>query len=203
MKSLLEYFIGEAASPKDEVSEPTDSNKDDSNKDIDADAKDSTADSDDVASDTEDTSNSSDESDDSTDSDSSSSDEDTSTVADDGGNDDSSTIAPPEEDEKDKEKKLLLYRSLREIRANFNSISDIYDTILSTDIPESNIPTIKLIRKKIGDNIAMLDELLSNSELIKAKTYAELQIIHNIYISDLNTIDKNLKAFYKLIKPKK
>lgn len=203
MKSLLEYFIGEAASPKDEASEPTDSNNDDSNKDIDADSKDSTADSDDVASDTEDTSNSSDDSSDSTDDTDTTSDEDTSTVADDGGNDDSSSDPVPEEDPKDKEKKLLLYKSLREIRANFNSTADIYDTILSTDIPESNIPTIKVIRKKIGDNIEMLDELLSSSELVKTKTYADLQVIHNIYLGDLNTIDKNLKAFYKLIKPKK
>jgi hypothetical protein len=194
--------MSEATAPKDEASEPTDSNKDDSNKDIDADKKDSTADSGDVASDTEDSKEGSTDSEPADTSDDTSS-EDTSTVADDGGNDDSLEGIQPEEGAKDREKKLSIYRSLRDIRASFNGTADIYDTILSTDIPESNIPTIKIIRKKIGENITLMDELLSDTSIAKTKTYADLQVIHNIYLNDLQTINKNLKAFYNLIKPKK
>lgn len=197
---FLSHFLGEATNPKDEASEPTDSGKDDSNKDIDANKKDSAADGDDVASDTEDTG------DDSSSDDSSTEpppDEDTSTVADDGGNDDSSDGVQPVEGARDREKKLAIYRSLRDIRSSFNSTADIYDTILSTDIPESNISTIKIVRKKIGENIALLDELLTDIGIAKTKTYADLEVIHNIYLNDLETIKKNLIAFYNLIKPKK
>lgn len=196
---FLSHFLGEAVAPKDEASEPTDSGKDDSNKDIDANKKDSAADGGDVASDTEDTSDDSSSDDSSTES----PDEDTSTVADDGGNDDSSDEVQPVEGARDREKKLAIYRSLRDIRSSFNSTADIYDTILSTDIPESNISTIKIVRKKIGENITLLDELLTDIGIAKTKTYADLEVIHNIYLNDLETIKKNLIAFYNLIKPKK
>ena len=167
------------------------------NKDIEADTKDAKSDSTDVEDDTTDstsTDTDSETTDDTTDDAQPSPTDDTS--------DDSSTVASPSNapTPNNKEKKLYLYQSLREIKSSFEAVLGLLESLITSDLPDANLDTLKLLRTKVINNLDLLKDLLSNTNIAKSKTYEDLQIIHNIYVSDLKITDANLASFSRLLK---
>jgi hypothetical protein len=191
---LPDSFLNEAKT--DDAATDTSAVTDSSgNKDLESDTKDATSDSTDLDADTADaTSDSSDGDSDTTD-DAQPSSDDTS--------DDSSTASAPDIPPNNKEKKLYLYESLREIKSDFEKVLDLLEVLITSDLPDANLDTLKSLRTKVITNIDLLKDLLSNTNIAKSKSYEDLQLIHNIYVADLKAVEANLNTFSRLLKSKK
>ena len=189
--NLLESLLGEAKEEEtdDAVADPVDSDTDDSNKDIESDNKDSASDNDDVDPASDDTDSEDDTSDDQSDS------------ADDGN--DTSTSEPFADDSsQNKEKKLLLYKALKDIKNSFDVTMTALDELITSDLPETNSSTLTTIRKKVLTNIDLLEELLGNIDIAKAKSYEDMLVLYNIYKGDLQLVEVNLRYFVRALSKK-
>ena len=203
MSDLLSDLLGSPESPLqeasdtdsgDSVAEPTDGGGEESNNDLEQDKTDVKKDTDDTSSDDPDPT---DDSEGTTDD----AGEDDQSDAQDGN--DSSTSAPfendPEAEERDGERKLALYKQLKDVRVSFKSTATILEKLLTSDLPDSNLETVRILRNRVSANVESLDDLLSNAKIASSKTYEDLLVLHNIYLSDLSVLDTNLKAFIRLL----
>lgn len=193
-----EPLLHEAVSDSttESTTEPTDNEGEETNNDLEQDKTDVESDKEDTSSDNPDDSSEDDSADDS----SGTGDDDQSDSQD--GND-TSTSAPFEDsaeaEAQNKEKKFALYTQLKDIRVSFKSTASMLETLLTSDLPDANLETVRFLRQRVGSNVESLDALLSNAKIASAKTYGDLLVLHNIYISDLTVIDVNLKAFIRLL----
>ena len=181
----------------DSTAEPTDSGDKETNNDLEQDKTDVESDKDDVDSDNPDDSGEDDDEGSSDDT----GDDDQSSTQDDGN--DTSTSAPfednPAQDQRNREKKSSLYTQLKEIRISFKSTVTMLETLLTSDLPDSNLETVRILRQHVSRNVESLDDLLSNAKIASSKTYEDLLVLHNIYTSDLNIVNQNLKAFIRVM----
>lgn len=184
----------------DSTAEPVDGGDKETNNDLEQDKTDVESDKDDTDSDNPD-----DSTEDDADGDSPDGEDDDQSSAQDGN--DTSTSAPfendPEAEARNKEKKLSLYKQLKDIRSSFKNTSSMLETLLTSDLPDANLETVRILRNRVTSNLEALDDLLSNSKIASSKTYEDLVVLHNIYLSDLSILDTNLKAFLRLLSSKK
>ena len=73
------------------------------------------------------------------------------------------------------------------------------ENLLTSDLPDSNLETVRILRQHVSRNVESLDDLLSNAKIASSKTYEDLLVLHNIYTSDLNIVNQNLKAFIRVM----
>lgn len=190
LDSLLEETKEDAVD--DSVADPVDSGENNGNKDIEADKDDIASDKEDVDTDSEDTSESDDEP----------NEDDQSDSADDGNDTSTSEPFKDEDNSKNKEKKLSLYKALKEIKNSFSVIMTALDELITSDLPETNSSTLKTIRKKVLTNLELMDDLLSNVDIAKAKTYEDMLVLYNIYKGDLVLVEQNLRFYVKALSKK-
>lgn len=197
--NLLLHFLGEAKDDAPETADPVDTPSDDSNKDLAANKTDVKSDSEDVKPD--DASEKSDEAikapDDGTDAPADDEPSESELPAD----SDQNAVVANDSDANDKEKlkerskRLFLYQSLIEMKELYISLSEVYSAIDDFGVHPANTETLNSIKAKIDFNIGKLGELLTNEVFATSGSVASLQSIYNIYVSDLRSIDTNLKLF--------
>jgi len=94
-------------------------------------------------------------------------------------------------------KKNIIYDKFINVVKTYKNLENIFNKLLEADTSSINYSLFNMIKDKVNFNLSYLDKLMLDEEVFLVKSYAELLVIYNIYMTDIRVISNNLNYFIK------
>jgi len=111
--------------------------------------------------------------------------------------DQDSELGTNEESVDELRKKNIIYDKFVNVVKTYKNLENIFNKLLEADTSSINYSLFNMIKDKVNFNLSYLDKLMLDEEVFLVKSYAELLVIYNIYMTDIRVISNNLNYFIK------